>query len=407
MSLKANLTSAIDFGVNKYVKLINKVTHGYNIKMNSKRSSEIQYAIFYKGFNSLETTNLMLYVIQQYPFIKVLNIDFEYEKYLKSKSVDNHFKSKIEHILTQINSKYWHFHLPDFDNDLFEKGNIEIIDSYLNDATVELINFIKVSQDSLADCLKPTNLSILLFVNNYPQDLTFHNNNIYSDDDFFFKINTQTFLKSNYKNVKMTINFYKYFLYLNKKILKKNIYNIQFCATKHKGLTKIDDLNLINKLYNQIRNYEGEETIRKNVQTKEWLFKQQNSLLQQFWKSLEMEYPYKSHENFSIKDPYKTSQKDIINVKFLTVKTVNNIYYMTDSTMITVPFGPGRFGVINIPIEPEKDEVPMHKMEITQTKNIFTFLMAGSYGEIYIYNIYDKFTRVLKEHWRRDIHGEL
>lgn len=75
--------------------------------------------------------------------------------------------------------------------------------------------------------------------------------------------------------------------------------------------------------------------------------------------------------------------------------------------MITVPFGPGRFGDVNIPIEPERDDVVMHRMETYQTKHILKFLMAGTYGEIYIYNQYDKISSMLKEYWKRGIHDRL
>ncbi|SGZ40262.1 uncharacterized protein HGUI_02462 [Hanseniaspora guilliermondii] len=407
MSLKINVIRTFDFGVNKYLKFINKVTHGYNIKAISKKSSDIQYAIFFKGFNSLETTNLMLYLIENVPLIKVLNIDFNYEKYLKSKFVDSHYKTKISSILKQINCKYWQFNLPDFESDLFEQGNVAIIDSYLNNEIVELINFIKEGQESLSSCINSTKLPLLLIMNNYAKDLTFNSNSFYTNDDPFFKINAQTFLKSNYKNVKMTINFYKYFLYLNKKILKKDIYNIQFCSTKNKISIKMDDINIVNKVYNQFRNYGKEQNIKNVIKEREWLFDQQSALLQQFWKSLEMEYPYKGQESFSIQNPYKVDKQNLINHKFLTVKTVSSIYYMTDKTMITVPFGPGKFGVVNIPIEKEHDGVAMHRMESYQTKNILNFLMAGTYGEIYIFNQYDKITRLLKEYWKRGIHDPL
>lgn len=407
MSLKTNFINAFDFGVNKYVKLINKVTHGYNIKVFNQKNSDIQYAVFFKGFNSLETTNLMLYLIENFPLIKVLNIDFNYDKYLKSEYVDSHFKTKIDSIMSQINCKYWHFALPDFESDLFEQGNADIIDSYLNNEIVELINFIKEGQESLSSCINSSNLPLLLILNNYAKDLTFNSDSFYTNDDPFFKINAQTFLKSNYKNVKMTINFYKYFLYLNKKILKKDVYNIQFCSTRNKNSIALDDINIVNKVYNQFRNYAKEQKVNDMLKSREWLFDQQSALLQQFWKSLEMEYPYKGQENFSIKDPYKMHKREKINLKFLTIKTVSSIYYMIDKTMITVPFGPGRFGDVNIPIEPERDDVVMHRMETYQTKHILKFLMAGTYGEIYIYNQYDKISSMLKEYWKRGIHDRL
>lgn len=407
MSLKSNFINAFDFGVNKYIKLINKVTHGCNIKVVNQKNSDIQYAVFFKGFNSLETTNLMLYLIENFSLIKVLNIDFNYKKYLKSEFVDSHFKTKIDSIMSKVNCKYWHFTLPDFESDLFEQGNADIIDSYLNNEIVELINFIKMGQETLSNCINSLNLPLLLIMNNYAKDLTFNSDSFYTNDDPFFKINAQTFLKSNYKNVKMTINFYKYFLYLNKKILKKDIYNIQFCSTRNKNMISIDDINIVNKVYNQFRDYGEEQKIKDVIKNREWLFDQQSALLQQFWKSLEMEYPYKSHENFSIQDPYKVNKKEKINLKFITIKTVSSIYYMTDKTMVTVPFGPGRLGVVNIPIEQERDDVVMHKMEIHQTKHILKFLMAGTYGEIYIYNQYSKISSMLKEYWKRGIHDRL
>lgn len=407
MSLKDNFINAFDFGVNKYFKLINKVTHGYTIKVVNQKNSHIQYAVFFKGFNSLETTNLMLYLIENYSLIKVLNIDFNYEKYLKSEFVDSHFKTKIDAIMSQVNCKYWHFTLPDFKSDLFEQGNADIIDSYLNNEIVELINFIKESQESLLSCITSSNLPMLLIMNNYAKDLTFNSESFYTNDDPFFKINAQTFLKSNYKNVKMTINFYKYFLYLNKKILKKDIYNIQFCSTRNKNTITPDDINIVNKVYNQFRDYAKEQKVKDVIKNREWLFDQQCALLQQFWKSLEIEYPYKAHENFTILDPYKVNKREVINLKFLTIKTVSSIYYMIDKTMMTVPFGPGRFGVLNIPIEQECDDVVMHKMETYQTKNILNFLKAGAYGEIYVSNQYDKIGGMLKEYWKRGIHDRL
>lgn len=401
MSLIIGLTNGFDFGANKYFKLLNKITHGYKIRVNNKNSSEIQYAIFFKGFNSLETTNLMFYFIQEYPFIKVLNMDFDYGKYLESNLVDTRFKIKITQILAHINSKYWHFNLPDFDNDLFEEGNTDIIDSYLNDGIVELVNFIKVNQDSLSDVINSLNLPLLLFLNNYSNDFTFNHTTSCSNDDPFFKINSQTFLKSNYKNVKLTINFYKYFFYLNKKILKKNIYNVQFCSTKHTDLLKIKDFFLINKLYNQFRNYDGEINIKQMINTRKWLFKQQNYLLQQFWKSLEMEYPYKSQENFSIKDPFKFQQNDIINLKFLTIKSASDIYFRPKNVILPI------FGVMSSPSGQENDNLPMNKMEVYQTKRLLKFLMTGTHGEIYIYSHFNKISQVLKEHWQCGIHDEL
>lgn len=48
MSLKTNFINAFDFGVNKYVKLINKVTHGYNIKVVNQKTQIYSMQFFSK-----------------------------------------------------------------------------------------------------------------------------------------------------------------------------------------------------------------------------------------------------------------------------------------------------------------------------------------------------------------------
>ncbi|XBW35097.1 hypothetical protein QEN19_000659 [Hanseniaspora menglaensis] len=267
--------------VQNYVNIVNKMTGEHLIRLNSSSDSTCQFIIFVKGLNSCQSIDLILELIKKRPFIKILNLDFNYNDYLQNQN-DQIYKEKIIKVLLFLNKRYWHFDLPNLDNNLIEQNKKSILSNYLKNSILDLVTFIKTVKESNPKEIIKNNTLLLFILVNFPKDESITIDTQFLNEKNILKINSKSFIESNYKNITMTIEVIKYFLYLNNKILKMNLYMIQ--------LSQLDNEYLINfkKLFPFIwlhKNFQTNRLISKN-----WVFNCQALSLQQFWESLLLEH---------------------------------------------------------------------------------------------------------------------
>ncbi|OBA26825.1 hypothetical protein HANVADRAFT_2466 [Hanseniaspora valbyensis NRRL Y-1626] len=391
MPMKNGKKMFLNNTISKYVKIVDKMSGGHNIKLNGSHDSTTQYIVFLKGLNSYESMNLILGLIESRPFCKILNIDHDYNTYIQNKN-DEKYNAKFQEILQNLNKRYWHFNLPDFNNNLISEGKKEILDDYSNNTVVELVNFIKLSKETSSKEIYKETTPILFILDNFPQDLTENSNKHNGNDNKILKINSTEFIKSNYKNISLIIKILKYFLYLNNKILKLDLYLIQLGTIDNLRSISINPFNFLVKGWKSFKNQEQQIKINAKIDSRKWLYEQQSASLQQFWESLLLE---NSLENNKIK------------TNFLSVRMAPTIYTVEDRVTIPMRSGNGVLITMTIPVPPPDPSIPMNYVEKRITQRIIKRLSIGIHGEQFEYGFYDKIDRVMSKYWRQTIHDSL
>lgn len=379
--------------VAKYVKIVNKLTGGYSILLNNENIVTNQFIVFVKGLNSKKSINLILELITTRPFGKILNIDHDYNIYMQNVA-DEVYYTKMQLILATLNTRYWHFNLPDFNNDLIKNKKASILNEYLNNSVVELVNFIKISKESCSTEMCKATTSLLLIHSNFPQDMTEIKENA-SNCNNFLSISPSEFINSNFKNVKLIIKLIKYFLYLNNNILKLDLYLIQLGVAEFSASKKKNYLSWRLALGSLLNFQEQHAVSTAYIPNRLWLYEDQSACLQQFWESLLLE--------FSTEDTRKNLNYSI---KFLKISIADNRYEKEHISVFSEN-KPKALTTSNAAIGPNCSNRPLTEREKKVSQSILRVLSLGLRGELIVFGFSCKFKPIYSRHWNMSIYDEL
>lgn len=376
-----------------YVKVVNKLTGGYNIVLNNENIGTNQFIVFVEGLNSKESINLILELITTRPFCKILNIDHDYNIYMQN--VGNKlYYTKIQMILATLNTSYWHFNLPDFNNDLIKNNKSEILDEYLNSSVVELVNFIKISKESCSKEINKATTPLLLIHSNFPQDSTEIKQN-FSNCNNFLKISSSEFIISNFKNVKLIIKLIKYFLYLNNKILRLDLYLIQLGTIASSTSKNKTSSNLKHNLKKFSKHRESQEVATAYIPNKLWLYEEQAACLQQFWEALLLE--------FSTEYSRKTLNYSI---KFLKL-TIAAGFYEKERLLMLSEGMQRALSSSDTALDGYDSRLSVSKSEKKVSQSILKKLSIGLKDEAIVFGSGSKFKYICSRQWITGIYDEL